>query len=129
MEMKHYTNTSQITEPKLDDIQYYLYVIENDTLAIKIGISHDVSQRVLSLSNSNCGGAKILRVAVSPPTYLRTMEGIVHQKFSDYRVPNTEWFRGVTYETVVEYIESLFNQKNYNDLNETRKLLNGYRHR
>lgn len=124
--IKVYTSINRIDEPKLDDMQYYIYIIENANGTIKIGRSHDVKQRINSLSHSNAGGTYITRVAVSPPTYLRTLEGVMHQYFDDYRVKGTEWFANVDFEQVVQKLEDQFTHPSYKTLNETRKQAGGY---
>ena len=121
-----YDDPKRIWEKKLDDLQYYIYVIENSHKDIKIGITHNIEGRVKKLSNSNAGGSYIIRVAVSPPTYLRTMEGVMHQKFASYRVKDSEWFTEITFEEVVAYLEEQFNRSSYQIANETRKRAGGY---
>lgn len=125
--MNIYTDFNKIVEPKLDKQQYYIYVLLNSYNRIKIGITHQITKRVYSLSNSNAGGAKLVKIAISQPTYLRTLEDILHRHYNDYRVPNTEWFIGLQFDDVVKFVESLFQQKNYNEMNETRKQLGGYK--
>lgn len=124
--MKIYNDISSIREPKLSNLEYYIYVIENNRKDIKVGISHNVSQRIKSLSNSNAGGSSIVRVAVSDPTYLRTLEPNIHQQFDKFRVNGSEWFVGVSFNEVVDYIEGLFQSKSYERLNEMRKNAGGY---
>ncbi|MBQ8218299.1 MAG: GIY-YIG nuclease family protein [Bacilli bacterium] len=126
--MKIYNNMSHIGEEKLDDNQYYIYVIENDAGHIKVGITKNISQRVISLSGSNGGGNKPIRCAVSESTYLRTIEKTVHNHYDRYRVSNTEWFKNITFEEVVEFIDNIFNSSSYTKCNELRKI-NGYKHR
>ena len=48
-----YDDPKRIWEKKLDDLQYYIYVIENSHKDIKIGITHNIEGRVKKLSNSN----------------------------------------------------------------------------
>ena len=83
----------------------------------------NIKQRLQSLSGSNGGGNKITRIAVSEPTYLYTLERIVHQQFSQYRVPNTEWFfdEDLRFEDVVAYIDLLFSLPSYRTCNQVRK--------
>ena len=96
--VKVYNNIQFISSPKLDKLQWYIYVILNNNGDIKIGRSHDIISRIRSLSNSNAGGSHIVKVAVSPPTYLRTYEGSLHDLYNKYRVPNSEWFKGLDFD-------------------------------
>ena len=61
--MRVYNDIRMISLPKIEDIQYYIYAIENELGYVKIGISQDITQRVRSLSGSNTGGNKIIRIA------------------------------------------------------------------
>lgn len=124
--MKVYDNINYIDLPKLDDLQWYIYILENDRKDIKVGRTHDIKQRIRSLSNSNAGGSCINRAAISVPTYLRTLEGVIHDKFERNRVRNSEWFTGITFEEVVEFANSQFNHTSYETLNEMRKNAGGY---
>ena len=126
MLVKVYDNIRFISSPKLDDKQWYIYVILNSNGDIKIGRSHDVMARMKSLSNSNAGGNQIVKVAVSPPTYLRTYEGSLHEIYNRYRVPNSEWFKGLEFNTVVNEMEKFFNSGQFQRLNELRKQAGGY---
>lgn len=100
---------------------FYIYVIENDSGNIKIGITHNFDKRKKSLDGSNNGGHKFTRYYVSPPTYLFTLEGILHNKFMVNRIPGTEWFKNLDYENVISEVEKLFNQSNYEKINNIRK--------
>ena len=119
--MKVYDNLRYIVDPKLDDGSYYIYVIENDAGNIKVGITANIIQRVSSLSGSNTGGNIPIRVAVSSPTYLKTIEKIIHDHYHNKRVIRTEWFKDITFNEVIEFTESLFNSASYIRCNETRK--------
>ena len=126
MEIIEARNFKWIEHPKLDNKQYYIYVIENSNNAIKIGRTHNIKGRLSSLSNSNAGGTTLIRCAVSPATYLRTIETSTHDHFEDYRVKGSEWFTGITFDEVVNFIDGIFNHKSYKSLNETRRDAGGY---
>lgn len=114
--------------PALSDGRAYVYVLENEQY-VKIGISSDFRQRLQSLSGSNSGGHRILRCAVSQPTWIAgTLERLAHQKFDGCRA-NGEWFwnamhsapqEGITFEEAVSYIGSLFLSRDYGRCNEER---------
>lgn len=118
-----------IDKEKLDNLQYYIYVIENDNGAIKIGRTHNIKSRLASLSNSNAGGSTLVRCAVSPATYLRTIETSTQEYYNRYRVKGSEWFIGVTFEEVVKFIDDIFNKRSYNTLNDLRRDAGGYTRR
>ena len=115
--MRVYNDIRMITLPKLEDLQYYIYAIENEVGYVKIGISKDVSQRISSLSGSNGGGNKIIRVAISNPT------------FSRYRINGTEWFKGITFDEILTKMNETFNSDSYFRCNEMRKQAGGYNSR
>lgn len=122
--MNIYTDISQIMEPPVSDGQLYIYVIENYPDGnIKIGKTTNLKQRFKSLSGSNGGGNHIVKIAVSPVTYLYSIEKTAHTHFNSYRIPDTEWFHGkdLTFDDVVMYIDSLFNHKSYEHVNSVRK--------
>lgn len=127
--MKIYTNFKHIIEPKLEDNQYYIYVIENEAKHIKVGITKNISQRIFSLSGSNCGGNLPVRCAVSEPTYLKTMETTIHSHYDKNRVKGTEWFKNITFEEVINFIDNIFNSSSYTRCNELRKNAGGYHSR
>ncbi|MEE3344552.1 MAG: GIY-YIG nuclease family protein [Bacilli bacterium] len=127
--MRVYNDIRMITLPKLEDLQYYIYAIENEVGYVKIGISKDVSQRISSLSGSNGGGNKIIRVAISNPTYLKTLEGSFHTIFSRYRINGTEWFKGITFDEILTKMNETFNSDSYFRCNEMRKQAGGYNSR
>ena len=65
--MNIYMNLSDIQETVADENQLYIYVLQNYPQGnIKIGRTTNPAQRFRSLSGSNNGGNKILRVAISP---------------------------------------------------------------
>ena len=124
-----YDNIKMVNLPKIEDIQYYIYAIENELGYVKIGISQDITQRVRSLSGSNTGGNKIIRIAVSNPTYLKTLENTFHSMFNNYRIANTEWFKGITFEEIIIKMNETFNSDSYFKCNEMRKQAGGYHSR
>lgn len=124
-----YDNIKMVNLPKIEDIQYYIYAIENEMGYVKIGISQDITQRVRSLSGSNTGGNKIIRIAVSNPTYLKTLENTFHSMFNNYRIANTEWFKGITFDEVITKMNETFNSDDYFRCNELRKQAGGYHSR
>lgn len=103
--------------------EYYIYVLENSNGFIKIGRSHNIKQRAKSLSGSNTGGNKILRVAISEPTWIYTLETTAHEYFWKNRIKNTEWFQGITFEEAVNVIDGFFQNLSYKSCNETRKMM------
>ena len=121
--MKVYNDITHVNEPLLEDCQLYIYVVENYPQGyIKIGKSTNIQQRLKSLSGSNGGGNKLVKVAISNPTYLYTLERIAHDYFDKYRIKNTEWFKDITFEEAIEFIDSQFNSSSYNICNESRKM-------
>ena len=101
MKMKLYKSVNEIEERKLEDSQYYIYVIENNAGHIKVGVSKNVNQRLISLSGSNIGGNLINRIAVSSPTYLKSLEKTIHTHYNINRIKSTEWFKNISFEEVV----------------------------
>ena len=117
-----YNNIKEINLLKLEEKQFYIYVIKNEPQGnIKIGISSNIKQRMKSLSGSNNGGNKIVKIAVSEPTYLYTLEQIIHNHFSKYRIQNTEWFYDLEFSDVTNYIDKLFESDEYKKLNKIRE--------
>lgn len=117
-----YNNVKEINLPKLENKQFYIYAIKNEPQGnIKIGISSNIKQRMKSLSGSNNGGNKIVKIAISEPTYLYTLEPIIHNHFSNNRIKNTEWFYDLTFSEVVNYIDELFKSDEYKRLNKIRE--------
>lgn len=114
--------------PILEDPQLRIYVMLNQEGKIKIGKTKNIYQRYLSLCGSNSQGVIITTCLVSPPTYLYTLETIMHDKFSRYRIPNTEWFYDMEessgeklFETACEELKALFSSTDYKKCNEVRK--------
>lgn len=110
----------------LEDGQSYIYVIENyPAKNIKIGKTTNILQRYKSLSGSNGGGNRILRMYCSPATWVPTIEGTCHNHYHFARIPGTEWFdrNKVNFDEVVEYVNGLFYTKGYKTCNELRKKL------
>ena len=112
--------------PVLDNGTYYIYVMLNSPQEnIKIGITTNILQRLQSLSGSNSGGNKIVKLAVSEPTYVASAEKAFHNHYDRYRIPNTEWFDGnkLNFEDVVNFIDKQFQMKSYETCNKLRKEL------
>jgi hypothetical protein len=110
----------------LEDGQNYIYVIENyPAKNIKIGKTGNVMQRYKSLSGSNGGGNRILRMYCSPATWIPTMEQTCHNHYHFARISGTEWFDGskVSFDDVVDYVNGLFFAKSYKTCNELRRKL------
>ena len=125
--MKIY-NSKNIIElkdiPVLDDGSIYIYVMLNHPQNnIKIGQTTNIIQRLQSLSGSNSGGNKIIKLWLSDPTFVISTEKAFHNHYDMYRILGTEWFDGskLTFEKVVEYIESQFNTESYKVCNKLRK--------
>ena len=127
--MKIY-NSKNIIElkelPILEDGSYYIYCMLNSPAHnIKIGQTTNIVQRLQSLSGSNGGGNKIIKLALSDSTYVISSEKAFHEKFGRYRIEGTEWFNGskLTFEEVVSEVENQFSTKSYKVCNEIRKKL------
>lgn len=117
-----YNSVQEVSESVLTDGRLYLYVLQNDPQKnIKIGRTTNPKQRFLSLSGSNTGGNQIVKIAVTEPTYLYVLERIVHQYFRRYRVPGTEWFSDLSFDTVCDYLNDVFVSKEYWKCNEVRR--------
>ena len=122
--MNIYKSISDVCEPAVSDGQLYIYVIENYPQGnIKIGKSSNVKRRFQSLSGSNGGGNRLVKFAVSPVTYLYSLEVTMHTHFHQFRIKGTEWFDGtkITFDEVVAYLDSLLSQSSYERCNEIRK--------
>jgi hypothetical protein len=118
--MNIYEDFKIIKEERLEDkSQFYLYVLENSQGNIKIGKSSNIKERIKSLSNSNSGGNKLIRVAISPPTYITFLERTLHEHYHTYRLDG-EWFDGhkISFEDIVEFIDT----KIFNDGFQARDL-------
>lgn len=114
----------------LDEPKLYIYIMLNDVGKIKIGKTKNIQQRYQSLCGSNGAGNKIIKVLVSPSTYLYTIENIMHDKFSRYRIPNTEWFYDkedpngeMLFYKARKELELLFSSAEYKKCNNLRKKL------
>lgn len=120
--MNVYMNLSDIRETIADENQLYIYVLQNYPQGnIKIGRTTNPAQRFRSLSGSNNGGNKILRVAISPMTYLYSIETTCHVHFNRNRIPNTEYFEKLSFEEVVDFIDGIFASHGYTTCNQIRK--------
>lgn len=106
--------------PVLTNSETYIYILENDANLIKIGQSKNPLQRINSLSGSNSQGHKITKVYVSEPTYLSNMEKVMHQVFRKNRIPNTEWFEGLSFVEVCMELNEQMNNETYYKLNSLR---------
>lgn len=127
--MKIY-NSKNIIElkelPALDNGSYYIYCMLNSPAHnIKIGITTNIVQRLQTLSGSNGGGNKIIKLWLSDPTFVVSAEKAFHEKFARYRIEGTEWFDGskLTFEEVITEMENQFNTKSYKACNRIRKEL------
>lgn len=110
--------------PVLDTGEIYVYVIQNyPQKNVKIGITTDIIQRVHALSGSNGGGNRISKLYCSPATWIKGIEKTCHTHYHYARILGTEWFDGnkVEFNDVVNYVDGLFNSKNYKTCNELRK--------
>ena len=116
--------------PILEDPKLYIYIMLNDAGKIKIGKTKNIQQRYQSLCGSNGQGNKIVKLCVSPSTYLYTLENIMHNKFKKYRIPNTEWFYDKENQSgeqifinAVNELKLLFSSIDYKKCNCLRKSL------
>lgn len=114
--------------PVLSQEQLYVYIILNEVGKVKVGVTHDLVQRMNNLGGSNSQGNHIVRCYCSPATYLNTIEGIMHNRMKDYRIKGTEWFYydedssgGILYDSVIELMGKLFNSKDYVKCNILRQ--------
>lgn len=112
----------------LDKSQVYIYILRNSVGKVKVGKTSDINQRVQSLSGSNSQGNILLSCYLSEPTYLQTIERIMHSRMDYYRIPNTEWFYyeedptgEIMFDSAIELLEKLFYSKSYKRCNELRK--------
>jgi len=110
--------------PILNDGKIYIYVMLNSPQGnIKIGKTTNIVQRLKSLSGSNGGGNKIVKLYCSPATWLNSIEGTCHNHYHYARMQGTEWFDGnkVDFNEVVNYVNGLFYSKGYETCNELRR--------
>ena len=111
--------------PVLEDGQIYVYVMLNYPQGnIKIGQTTNILQRLQSLSGSNGGGNRIVKLYVSPSTYVTSIEKTCHNHYDWYRIKGTEWFNGdkLIFDEVVEYVDDLFKTESYRTCNKLRKV-------
>ncbi len=121
--MNEYKTIKEITEEPVTNGLNYIYVIQNAPQNfIKIGISSNPKQRFQSLSGSNSGGNKIIRIFISDATYISKIEKILHSEFERYRIPHTEWFENLEFERVIKVIQNIFNEPMYNEINFKERL-------
>lgn len=116
--------------PILEEPKLYVYVMLNTAGKIKIGKTKNIQQRYMSLCGSNSAGDKIVKVCVSPSSYLYTLEQIMHNKFDRYRIPNTEWFYDSNdisgenlFNNAINELKLLFSSTSYKKCNNLRKSL------
>ena len=116
--------------PILEEPKLYVYIMLNEAGKIKIGKTKNIQQRYMSLCGSNSAGDKIIKVCVSPSSYLYTLEQIMHDKFNKYRIPNTEWFYykkdpsgEFLFDKAVNKLRQLFSSTDYEKCNNLRKSL------
>ena len=118
-------NIARLKElPILEDGQLYIYVMLNYPQGnIKIGQTTNIVQRLQSLSGSNGGGNHIIKLYVSPSTYISSIEKTCHNHYDWYRINGTEWFNGdkLNFDEVVKYVDSLFRTESFKICNELRK--------
>lgn len=114
--------------PILNDKQLYVYILQNTAGKVKVGVSHNLSQRIQSLSGSNGQGNTITHCYCSPATYLTTIEGIMHNRMKQCRIEGTEWFYyeddpsgDILFDSAIELMEKLFSSTEYARCNELRK--------
>lgn len=123
--MKIYDKTN-ISSLKLlssvPDYQMYIYVILNSEERLKIGKTTNPLQRIISLSGSNTGGSKICKIAcLEEPTYVLTLETVLHTHYNKNRIHGTEWFKDIDFYEVVKYINELLSGSSYDKSNNIRK--------
>jgi hypothetical protein len=116
--------------PILEEPKLYIYIMLNDSGKVKIGKTKNIQQRYQSLCGSNGQGNKIIKVCVSPSTYLYTIENIMHEKFDKFRIPNTEWFFDKEdaigeklFDEAVNELKLLFSSTGYKTCNKLRESL------
>lgn len=114
--------------PILEEPKIYIYAMWNSEGKVKIGKTKDIYKRYLSLCGSNGQGIPIHKVYCSEESYLTTLERVMHDKFSKYRIPNTEWFCSaddksgeVLFDNVVNELVLLFSSTSYKKCNELRR--------
>lgn len=114
--------------PILEEPMIYIYIFLNNGGKIKIGKTKNIHQRYQSLCGSNGAGDTIISTYVSPCSYLYTIETVMHDKFSRYRIPNTEWFYDKAeplgenlFAQAIKELELLFSSSTYQQCNSLRK--------
>ena len=116
--------------PILEEPKLYVYIMLNEAGKVKIGKTKNIQQRYQSLCGSNCAGDRIIKVCVSPSSYLYTLEQLMHDKFKKYRIPSTEWFYDkdnpsgeLLFDRAVNELKLLFSSADYKKCNNLRKKL------
>lgn len=112
----------------LEEPQLRIYIFLDEEGRIKIGKTKNIYQRYLSLCGSNSRGVEITDCMVSPSTYLYSLESLMHDKFTIYRIPNTEWFinkedptGNKLFEKACKELKLLFSSTDYKKCNNIRK--------
>ena len=114
--------TSNIQQFKpLQKPQVYIYILINESGLIKIGKTSNIKQRIQSLSGSNGRGDQIVDAYCSGPTYLYTLEKIMHSIYKENRIIGTEWFKDLDYDVVCNQLNLLIESDSYKKCNEIRK--------
>lgn len=113
---------------KLEDSQFYIYILKNELGKVKVGITKDINDRLQNLSGSNGQGIQITRCYCSSPTYLKCLERIMHEKMKKYRIPSTEWFYydgdstgDRLFNNAVKVLNKLMCSKEYETANNLRR--------
>ncbi len=120
--MHCYTEINAIKEQPLSDGSNYIYILKNYPQGnVKIGITSNPKQRFRSLSGSNSGGNRIVKITISSPTYYYKMERLIQERYTRYRIPKSEWFSGIDYDTVVGFMQKMFDDPAYTRVNEKYK--------
>lgn len=68
---------------------------------------------------------KIYAVYCSPPTWLQSIEGTLHNYYHFARILGTEWFDGskIDFMETVKYVNKLFYSDEYKRCNELRRII------
>ena len=114
--------------PILKEPRTYIYILLNDHGKIKIGKTRNIYKRYKSLCGSNGQGVEILKVFCSQETFLSNLETIMHDKFSKYRIQNTEWFYDesdhtgeLLFQNAIDELTLLFSSNEYQLCNDLKK--------
>lgn len=114
-----YQTISTIPTYQTNPMYGYVYIIENENY-VKIGISLNPKNRLLSLNQSNSGGSYIKRIAISGPMSIPfVIERLLHQQFQKYR-KNGEWFE-IPFDTAAEALKKLLFSQDFAHANFIRE--------